>query len=188
MSDALGKLTQMVEDVACVAEKRSGIINLIRMLESSRAEVAWLVAYEQDEDRYKGRTYELLQHDCAEPKSQPNKYCCWRFTLCCSANKLALTEQFLVLVAGRDSNRKLQQALKVGRIRDKMPAMIEKLRASIAEWEEVIIRVQKSCIPANFLYPPCCCCFLTLCNVQYLNPIFLAHGLTVTTDNTMLLA
>lgn len=38
---------------------------------------------------------------------------------------------------GRDSNRNLQKALKVGKLRDKMPAMIEKLRYEMAAWEEV---------------------------------------------------
>ncbi|CAD7697456.1 unnamed protein product [Ostreobium quekettii] len=37
---------------------------------------------------------------------------------------------------GRDCNRKLQRAIKAGRIRDRMPEKVEELRALITEWEQ----------------------------------------------------
>ena len=36
---------------------------------------------------------------------------------------------------GRDSNRKLQRAIKAGKLRDRLPSMIEKLDSVIMEWE-----------------------------------------------------
>ncbi|GMH38817.1 hypothetical protein BSKO_06715 [Bryopsis sp. KO-2023] len=90
VSDALGKLIRMVEEVAELGVKREGIISMLLELEASKGEVCWLIAYEQDEGRYKGR----------------------------------------------DCNRNLQKALKVGKIRDKMPAMVENLREALMMWEQ----------------------------------------------------
>ncbi|GMH43304.1 hypothetical protein BSKO_11226 [Bryopsis sp. KO-2023] len=89
VSESLGKLMRMVEEVTKLGEKRKSILSMINELESSRGEVEWLIKYEQDEGRYKGR----------------------------------------------DCNRKLQKALKVGRVRDKMPAMISRLQDAISSWE-----------------------------------------------------
>lgn len=47
------------------------------------------------------------------------------------------TQNVLCGIAGRDSNRNLQKALKVGKTRDRMPAIIDKLRSEMTAWEEV---------------------------------------------------
>jgi len=90
ISDALSKLTRMIDETRSLAEKREPILIQINEIERSRAEVAWLSEYEQDSDRYKGR----------------------------------------------DSTKKLNRALRAGRMRDKLPDMIKILRKAIVQWEQ----------------------------------------------------
>lgn len=37
---------------------------------------------------------------------------------------------------GRDANKKLQRAIKAGKLRDKLPAMVQELRGLLAEWND----------------------------------------------------
>lgn len=37
---------------------------------------------------------------------------------------------------GRDANRKLQRAIKAGKIRDRMPAMLDQMAAALDDWLE----------------------------------------------------
>lgn len=37
---------------------------------------------------------------------------------------------------GRDANKKLQRAIKAGKLRDKLPAMVQELRGLLAEWKD----------------------------------------------------
>jgi hypothetical protein len=43
---------------------------------------------------------------------------------------------FCPCVQGRDANKKLQRAIKAGKLRDKLPAMVQELRALLAEWKD----------------------------------------------------
>ncbi|KAI8473021.1 MAG: hypothetical protein J3K34DRAFT_457577 [Monoraphidium minutum] len=54
-ADLLTKLVRMLSEVQVVAAKRSAIIGGISELEEARREEAWLLEFEGDEARYKGR-------------------------------------------------------------------------------------------------------------------------------------
>jgi hypothetical protein len=40
------------------------------------------------------------------------------------------------MMQGRDANRKLQRAIKAGKIRDRLPSVIDQLAAALDEWLE----------------------------------------------------
>lgn len=42
----------------------------------------------------------------------------------------------LCCVQGRDANKKLQRAIKAGKMREKMPGLIGELRGLLAEWKD----------------------------------------------------
>lgn len=41
-----------------------------------------------------------------------------------------------LVVQGRDANKKLQRAIRAGRLRERLPSMIEAARAALTEWQD----------------------------------------------------
>eukprot|EP00798_Chlamydomonas_sp_ICE-L_P030415 gene30415-35420_t len=55
VADVLSKVVRMMDEVNAIAERRAPVLNLVRELDDAREESNWMIAYEADEDRYKGR-------------------------------------------------------------------------------------------------------------------------------------
>eukprot|EP00210_Caulerpa_lentillifera_P006224 g5945.t1 len=90
-AEALGSLNRLISDTRRLVQRREEIVELIEEFENAHHEIKWLIDYEQDEDRYKGR----------------------------------------------DCNRKLKRAIKAGKLRDRFPSALEKLRSVILDWERI---------------------------------------------------
>ncbi|EIE21660.1 hypothetical protein COCSUDRAFT_66998 [Coccomyxa subellipsoidea C-169] len=90
VAEVLAKVVKQVGDAEAEAERRSRILDAIEDLRSMRAECSWLIEYDRDDSRYKGR----------------------------------------------DANRKLQRAIKAGKARDRMPAVIEQMQSMLEAWAE----------------------------------------------------
>ncbi|KAK9845994.1 hypothetical protein WJX81_007981 [Elliptochloris bilobata] len=90
VADCLAKVARQVTAALAEATKREGMLAAVAELGATREETAWLSAYEQDEDRYKGR----------------------------------------------DANRKLQRAIRAGKARERLPALVAALGARVATWAE----------------------------------------------------
>ncbi|KAK9840180.1 hypothetical protein WJX74_004838 [Apatococcus lobatus] len=88
VEEVMARLDQQHAEVEASREHRGIMLEAARKLDAACEDVAWLTAFEHDEDRYKGR----------------------------------------------DANRNLQRAIKVQKVRDKLPAMIQHTYSLLADW------------------------------------------------------
>ena len=61
MADCLAKVARQVTAAVAEAAKREGMLAAVAELGAAREEVAWLKAYEQDDDRYRARVLAMTR-------------------------------------------------------------------------------------------------------------------------------